>query len=55
MGDLDLIRGASLYKENRFPTLTWYNSCNGAALLRAGGTKEERCVGLYFLSKGLHF
>lgn len=41
--DMDIIRGASLYKEGRFPTLTWVHK-NGAALLRSAATKDERCV-----------
>jgi len=39
--DVDIIRGSSLYKEGRFPTLTWIHS-SGAALLRGASTKEER-------------
>ena len=41
-GDLDYIRGAKQYHEGRFPTLTWYNKTNGAALIRAANTKDER-------------
>ena len=40
--DMDLIRGASLYCEGRFPTLTWVDHLTGAALLRGASTKEER-------------
>ena len=40
--EMDLIRGASLYCEGRFPTLTWIDQLTGAALLRAASTKEER-------------
>ncbi len=41
-GDLDFIRGAKQYHEGRFPNMTWYNQSNGAALLRAASTKDNR-------------
>ena len=40
--DLDLIRGARLYHESRFPSLCWVDRGSGAALLRAAITNTER-------------
>ncbi len=44
--DMDIMRGASLYKEGRFPTLTWLHP-SGTALLRGASTKDERYIPLY--------
>jgi len=41
---LDIIRGARLYREGRFPTLCWVHRKNGAALLRAAATNTERYI-----------
>ena len=40
--ELDLIRGAKLYREGRFPTVCWVCRRNGAALLRAAVINAER-------------
>ena len=41
--DVDLIRGASIYQEGRFPVACWMNQDNEAVLLRAAATTSERC------------
>ena len=41
--DVDLIRGASIYQEGRFPVACWMNHDNEAVLLRAAATTSERC------------
>lgn len=40
--DTDLMRAALVYREGRFPTLSWLDRSTGAALLRAASTKDDR-------------
>ena len=42
--DVDLIRGASIYQEGRFPTACWMDPVTESVLLRAAATVSERYV-----------
>ena len=49
--DVDLIRGASIYQEGRFPVACWMNQDNEAVLLRAAATTSERCGHFLMISR----